>query len=91
MPVMFSCEKCLNRVSSRRARFASWIFCVTRFTILIATGSPDTSSTAELYAPLRFSNTLYTHTDSHNIAISPATHLANELPPFLNMKDLPKR
>ena len=47
-PVMFSCEKCLRSVSSRRALFASWIFCVTLVTSLMATGSPDISSTAEL-------------------------------------------
>ena len=48
-PVMFPWfEKCRNRVISRRARLANWIFSKTRVTSLIATVSPEISSAAEL-------------------------------------------
>lgn len=49
-PVMFPwLEKCRNRVISRRARLANWIFSKTRVTSLIATVSPEISSAAELF------------------------------------------
>ena len=48
-PVMFPWfEKCRNRVISRRALFANWIFSKTCVTSRIATLSPDISSAAEL-------------------------------------------
>ena len=49
-PVMFSCAKWRRSVISRRTRFASATFSSARVTILIATGSPEISSAAELDA-----------------------------------------
>lgn len=89
-PVMFPWfEKCRNRVISRRARLANWIFSKTRVTSLIATVSPEISSAAELSEGFEILQgkslaKLYEHDDS----VSPRAQLPYQFPASFQMKDL---
>ena len=89
-PVMFPWfEKCRNRVISRRARLANWIFSKTRVTSLIATVSPEISSAAELLEGFEILQgeslaKLYEHDDS----VSTGAQLPYQFPASFQMKDL---
>lgn len=82
-------EKCRNRVISRRARLANWIFSKTRVTSLIATVSPEISSAAELFEGFEILQgellvKLYEHDDS----VSSRAQLPYQFPASFQMKDL---